>query len=529
MDRRTALLGGASLAGGAALAFAATGCGGPGDDGPGGGSGTSRTPREPSGDDKPAPSRTKGGGDWPALARDLDGELVRPGDGTWDTARQLFNTRFDGLRPAAVAYVAGADDLRTALAFARRTGTPVAVRGGGHSYAGWSSGNGRLILDTSRLSAVRAGATATVGAGARLIDVYRGLAAKGVTVPAGSCPSVGIAGLALGGGHGVTSRAYGLTCDSLSSVTLVTADGRELRCSSSEHPDLFWALRGAGGGQFGVVTELGFRTHPAPQAVACMMRWPWGKAAAVVEAWQRWGPDQPDEIWSSCALAVENGGPPLVRVSAFSLGTYGALQNAVDRLADAVGGSASSVYLERKSYEEAMEIYAGCAAYSSDEQCHLPGDVPGRVAAGALARIGYVARSDFFARELSAAGIAAAVGAVRRSADARYASLSLVALGGAVNRVAPGATAFVHRGQRMLAQYEAGVRSGASDAGAARWVDATHAAMRPYASGSAYQNYVDPKLKNWREAYYGSAAGRLVRVKRRYDPDGMFTFPQALT
>lgn len=121
---------------------------------------------------------------WSALARDLDGPLVRPGDADWTTARQLYNTRFDSLKPAAVAYVANADDIRTIVAYARTHGTRVAIRNGGHSYAGWSSGNDRLIVDVSQLNRVRAsGGTAVIGAGAKLIDVYRALTAKGVTIP----------------------------------------------------------------------------------------------------------------------------------------------------------------------------------------------------------------------------------------------------------------------------------------------------------------------------------------------------------
>lgn len=212
---------------------------------------------------------------WTALARDLDGTLVRPGDASWATAHQLYNTRFDGLKPAAVAYVAHADDVRTALAYARAHRTKVAIRNGGHSYGGWSSGDGRLIIDVSKLNRVRAsGTTAVVGAGSKLIDVYRALAAKGVTIPAGSCPTVGVSGLVLGGGHGVVSRAYGLTCDSLTQATIITADGRELTANATTNKDLFWALRGAGNGNFGVVTELQFKTHPAPQAVTGYLTWP---------------------------------------------------------------------------------------------------------------------------------------------------------------------------------------------------------------------------------------------------------------
>ncbi|MFR9800334.1 FAD-binding oxidoreductase [Streptomyces sp. MS06] len=466
--------------------------------------------------------------DWSALAHGLDGSLVRPGDADWRTAHRLYNTRFDGLKPAAVAYVAHADDIRTTLAYARAHRLAVAIRNGGHSYAGWSSGDDRLIVDVSKLNGVRAsGGTAVVGAGAKLIDVYRALAAKGTTIPAGSCPTVGVSGLALGGGHGVTSRAYGLTCDSLTQATLITADGRQITADATDHPDLFWALRGAGNGNFGVVTELRFRTHPAPRSVTAYLTWPWSRAAAVVRAWQEWGPDQPDEIWSSLHLENAAGGNPTVSVAAFSLGGYGELKNAVDRLADRVGASAAEVLLRRRSYEESMEVYAGCSSFPTDARCHLPGTVPGHSPQGGLHRETYAARSDFFDRSLSAAGtqtLLAHIGSV----GAGSGSVTLTALGGAVNRVSPTATAFVHRRSRMLAQYIASWEAGRSGAAARSWLAQAHGAMRPHASGAAYQNYTDPTLRDWRTAYYGSAASRLARLKKQYDPDRFFHYPQAL-
>ncbi|MFF3909568.1 FAD-binding oxidoreductase [Streptomyces sp. NPDC001848] len=463
---------------------------------------------------------------WTALARDLDGTLVRPGDRAWPTARQLYNTRFDGLKPAAVAYVAHTDDIRTALEYARVHRVKVAIRNGGHSYAGWSSGDGRLIIDVGRLNAIRAsGREAVIGAGAKLIDVYRALTAKGVTIPAGSCPTVGVSGLTLGGGHGVVSRAYGLTCDSLTQATLVTADGKQLVANATENKDLFWALRGAGNGNFGVVTELRFRTHPAPQAVSAYLTWPWSRAAAVLTAWQEWGPGQPDEIWSSCHL--ENGGTPTVSVAAFSLGTYGELQNAVDRLAAKVGSPARSVSLRRHSYEGAMEAYAGCSSFPTAAQCHLPGSTPGRNPQGALGRETYAARSDFFDRSIPAAGIQTLLRQITQVRGGAG-SVAFTALGGAVNRVAPTATAFVHRRSRMLAQYIASWGAGATGTTAQSWLNSAHASMRGYASGAAYQNYTDPTLTNWRKAYYGDAATRLAQLKHRYDPDGFFTFPQSL-
>ncbi len=518
-DRRTALRTGAALAAGALLTSCSRGAA----NGVPPMTNTAATGTPPGG------ARPTGSGasaaDWRALARGLHGTLVRPGDASYGTAYRLYNTRFDGVRPAALAYAGDTADIAECLAFARRTGTAVSVRNGGHSYAGWSTGQGRLVIDVSRLSAISvSGGAATVGAGAKLVDVYHALGNRGVTIPAGSCPTVGVSGLALGGGHGVASRAYGLTCDSLTGATLVTADGRTVQADARTNPDLFWALRGAGGGNFGVVTELRFRTHPAPPCVTAYLTWPWSAAKAVVAAWQEWGPDQPDEIWSALHLECAAGGSPSLSVAAFSLGSYGDLSNAVDRLA-ARAGRPRSASLHRHAYLDAMDAYAGCTD-RAPAQCHLPGSTPGHTPQGRLGRETYTARSDFYDRSLSPAGIAALLAQVERLRSATgggAGSVALTALGGAVNRVPAQATAFVHRGSRFLAQYIA-----SDGLSRSRWLDGLKNAMRPYTSGRAYQNYADPTLANWRQAYYGPAADRLSQLKHQWDPERLFTFPQAL-
>ncbi|HEY5836197.1 FAD-binding oxidoreductase [Streptomyces sp.] len=458
--------------------------------------------------------------DWPALARSLDGDLVRPQDPAYATDRRLYNTRFDDLRPAAIAYVTGAADIRACLDFARRTGTPPAIRSGGHSYAGWSSGDGRLIIDVSRLDTIRLdGTTATIGAGAKLIDVYATLGQQGRTIPGGSCPSVGISGLTLGGGHGVMSRSMGLTSDNLIGATLITADGTTHEVSADAEAEIFWALRGAGNGNFGVVTSLTFATHPMPASVVTgYLTWPWSRAAAVVRAWQRWGPDQPDAIWSTLHLDCASGGSPKVAVPLLSTGSRSELAAAADRLAASVGAPAATVSLRSRTYLDAMFAYAGCAGLA-DAQCHL-------APRGRLGRETYTARSDFYDSDLSAAGIDTLLAQVERltaQSGSGAGSIAFTALGGAVNRLSPTATAFPHRGSRFLAQYLA-----SHGLSTTPWLATTHAALRRHASGAAYQNYTDPTLPTWRTAYYGPNAPRLTALKTHLDPHRLFTFPQAL-
>jgi FAD/FMN-containing dehydrogenase len=470
--------------------------------------------------------------DWAALARDLSGSLVRPGEADYTTAKRLFDPRFDYLRPAGIAYCDSPHDVSTCLAFVRKYGVPVAARSGGHSYAGWSSTSG-LIVDVTRMAGVSvSGGTATVGAGTRLIDFYNGLAARGRAVPGGSCPTVGIAGLTLGGGVGVVSRAYGLTSDNVTSMQIVTANGQLRTANSGSNSDLYWACRGGGGGNFGVVTSFTFTTHPAGEVILFFLSWPWSQAARVIAGWQSWAPHAPDALWSNLHLAAAPGGSvPSIQVGGTYLGGVGEASVELEKLYSAVGSDPSSPFLETTSWLHAMLVEAGCADLNVNE-CHLPTQNP----AGELSRASEYAKSDFFTRPLSSQGIGTLLSGVESlqrvdGAAGGVGGIAFDALGGAVNRVAPGATAYVHRNALFQAQYTTGWTVGAASAGVARqhaWQRSFWQSMRPYASGQAYQNYVDPDLTNWRQAYYGANYTRLTQVKAAYDPDRVFTFPQAV-
>jgi FAD/FMN-containing dehydrogenase len=470
--------------------------------------------------------------DWAALARDLSGSLVRPGEADYTTAKRLFDPRFDYLRPAGIAYCDSPHDVSTCLAFVRKYGVPVAARSGGHSYAGWSSTSG-LIVDVTRMAGVSvSGGTATVGAGTRLIDFYNGLAARGRAVPGGSCPTVGIAGLTLGGGVGVVSRAYGLTSDNVTSMQIVTANGQLRTANSGSNSDLYWACRGGGGGNFGVVTSFTFTTHPAGEVILFFLSWPWSQAARVIAGWQSWAPHAPDALWSNLHLAAAPGGSvPSIQVGGTYLGGVGEASVELEKLYSAVGSDPSSPFLETTSWLHAMLVEAGCADLNVNE-CHLPTQNP----AGELSRASEYAKSDFFTRPLSSQGIGTLLSGVESlqrvdGAAGGVGGIAFDALGGAVNRVAPGATAYVHRNALFQAQYTTGWTVGAASAGVARqhaWQRSFWQSMRPYASGQAYQNYIDPDLANWRQAYYGANYTRLTQVKAAYDPDRVFTFPQAV-
>src|SRR5262249_51638262 len=195
--------------------------------------------------------------------------------------------------------------------------------------------------------------TATIGAGATLIQVAGGLAPAGVMIPGGTCGSVGIAGLTLGGGQGVTGRRFGLTCDSLRGATVVTADGRILRCDASTHPDLFWALRGGGGGNFGVVTSFHFKTHALERITLFGLTWPWSRAADVLDAWQSWAPAAAHELWSSCRIRWIPSSGASVSVGGAWTGPPSQLSTILDRFIGHVGAAPTSRATNTTAYLDA--------------------------------------------------------------------------------------------------------------------------------------------------------------------------------
>ncbi|MFB6810622.1 FAD-binding oxidoreductase [Streptomyces sp. NPDC056387] len=477
------------------------------------------------------------GPDWAALARGIDGRVVLPGDRDYPEARQSFQPRYDAVAPGAVAYPAHAADVAVCLDFARRSASPVVPRAGGHSYAGWSTCAGGLVVDVGAMAGRAVEGTGVrIGAGARLGDVNRALAGRGLGLPTGLCPTVGIAGLTLGGGLGLASRAYGTTSDALTGVTVVTPDGIVREADATRNAELFWALRGGGGGNFGVVTEFRFRTHPAGDCAYAELHWAEADSAALLRGWQRWLTALPEPFWSQVEFLVEAGPAAAPAVRVLCLDGRAELDRQLTRLSDLVGRPLRDSWVVVRGYEETLRAMSGCAERSA-AQCHLPGTLPGRNPEGLVGRDSYGGRSDFWGGAgLPDAGIAAVLAAVRRYGQSvPGGGLGVVQfsgeLGGAVNRPAPSDTAFVHRDSAFLTQYLAYWPVSATPSEVARhqgWLDGLWQDLRPWASGRAYQNYVDPKLPAWREAYYGPNLARLEAVRRAYDPERLFRFPQAV-
>ncbi|MGH3762798.1 FAD-binding oxidoreductase [Actinophytocola sp.] len=463
---------------------------------------TSSPSAPPSSASKPVPPN------WPALRKKLRGGLVLPGDNGFAAATRVYNPLFDSRRPAAVARCSRPEDVQACVEVAAAARMPIAARSGGHSYAGYSNQDQALIVDLSPMSTVDVdGDSAVVGAGTRLIDVYAGLDAAGRCLPAGSCPSVGIAGLTLGGGIGVLARKHGLTCDRLVSARVVTADGRLVTASAESEPDLFWALRGGGGGNFGIVTSFTFNVPAAPELTVFSLRFD-GAAADVVGAWQAWVADLPDELWTNCVVSA--GSPPSVRVGGCFVGSTGDCEAQLARL----GLAASSRFVTGKSYLDAMRYFAGCSERSV-EQCHPAS------AGGSLGRESFVASSRILARPVGDPAALVSLLDGRSGVD-----LLLDSLGGAVSAVAPDATAFPHRTAVASAQIYAS--TGAGRQAATRQVAEIRDGLGKLTGALGYVNYIDPAMPDWADAYYGPNLPRLREVAARYDPDAVFTFPQGL-
>lgn len=452
----------------------------------------------------------------------LRGTLVRPTDAGWDDAKALWNPRLD-VAPRAIAFCESSADVSVVVRFARGRGWPVAGRSGRHSFAGYSNAIGGVVADVSRMDAVtldRARGLASVGAGANVLDVYRELAlGADVSLPVGTCPTVGVSGLTLGGGFGHRMRRDGITADSLRGATVVLADGSVVGCSRSSRPGLFWALRGGGAG-YAVVTQLRFAAHPAEDPIAFTLAFDWSKAAAAIDAWQRSLPGAPGTLAYGRLRALRlPTGSLTATVSGHWYGSQASLRTLLAPLV-AVGPSRQS--LGRRTFADAA----------------LPDGVT-RAADGSLSvkvdHFPNYQRSDFFSTPLPSDAIAALVSRIEAwpgaGGDGHEGGVQLDALGAAVNRPAAGATAFVHRDELFHCAYLSfwGATDTADRAAAcAQWTRDTEAAMRPYASGAAYQNYIDAELVDAQQAYYGANLPRLRAIKHAYDPTDRFAFAQGV-
>ncbi|MBL1080229.1 FAD-binding oxidoreductase [Nocardia sp. 2] len=469
---------------------------------------------------------------WQELAARIAGRLVRPGDAGYDEARALQIREFDTIRPAGVVYCTGVDDVRAAVLFARTHALAVAPRSGGHSSAGYSTTEG-LVIDVTGIADVRRdGTLIRAGAGIQTIDLLEETAPGGWVIPAGTCATVGLAGLTLGGGIGIATRKYGLTCDRVREMQVVLADGSVVTCDDERHADLFWALRGCGGGNLGIVTELVLEAVPATPVTSYSLSWDWSAAPHVWAAWQQWAPHAPDDLASNVRFALEHpqaGTQPQVMVLGAWLGDPGELPALLDDLRQRVGRAPEAEFLHTDSYYDTLRTWMGCAELTR-AQAHRVGTGP----EATLPRDGWHReRGHFVPEPIPAEGIEQILAAFADApAGDQIRALELGAMGGACNRIPSDATAFVHRDQLYYAGLVVEAHDEITDelrASGSAWIDSCQPVLRRWSSPHTYQNLPDPALIDWRTAYYGANQARLAEIAHRYDPDGFFGRPQSLS
>lgn len=424
------------------------------------------------------------------LVRNVRGRLLRESSPGYDEARKVWNLAYDR-HPLAMVRAANVDDVRRCVEFARKHAVPVAIRGGGHSYAGLGVADGALQIDLGALNTVtvdREQRIASVGGGTRIRDLLRATLAAGLYTPMGGCGSVGVAGLALAGGDTSGRGLYGTACDNLIGAQLVSADGDVRELGAGRNDDLYWAIRG-GGGNFGVVTRLDFRLHPVVPLHSATFNIGWRNIAAALRAYGDLVRNAPDEARAVFLLDPETG--------ASASGGY---------RGDA---AAAATYLEK--WKGAFRpVEARLSTSTPDPE-------------GEVWPTTSVAVEGAFLEDLSD-GVVDVL--ARAAVEGRGIGQMLLGLSnGVVARVPITATAYPLRGTGLSTLIAAEWHTPETRASAERWVAETSAALRPWAR-RAYVNYLPPSTPERIREIYGVNYPRLARIKAQYDPANLFRWNQ---
>ncbi len=437
------------------------------------------------------------------------GVALLPGDPAYEATRAVWNGMIDAT-PALIVRAADAADVAPTIALARRTGLPLAVRGGGHNVAGKGTVDGGIVLDLGDLRAVEVdpGArTVRVQAGATLADVDAATTAHGLAVPIGVVSATGIAGLTLGGGVGWLTRKHGLTADNLLAACLVTADGREVTADDDTDPELLWALRG-GGGNFGVVTEFTFRAHPlGPDVLGANLVYTPARWRAAWRAVERWTRDLPDEL---TVITTTLTPPPLLDAGDEPLLLVGAAWASPDTAAG-----------------ERLVDQLRTACPPDDEETGLVPWVQWQSVFDAAFPKGVRAywRNTSFDR-LDDAVIDVLV---RRGEEQTWVgtAFDVHLMGGAFSRLGSTTSPFPNRGARFWLNTYGFWSDPAQDEARVAFVRGMARDMEPFATGGQYVNFMGQEVDGHRlldpSVMFGRAVhDRLVGVKRRLDPDNLF-------
>ncbi len=440
------------------------------------------------------------------IAKPLHGDVVTPDDPGYEEASRIWNGAHEG-RPALVVRCTGAADVIAAVGFARSNDLPIAVRGGGHSIAGFSTIVEGIVIDLSQMNEVRVDPIARrafVGGGAVWADVDHETQAHGLATTGGLVSSTGVAGFALGGGIGWTMRKFGLACDNLVAADVVTADGRLVHASEAENEHLLWGLRG-GGGNFGIVTSFEFELHPlGPTVYAGPVFFPGDAAGDLLRTFRDWAGEAPDEITGLVNLTTA---PPLPVIPAEWHGKKVAVFVAVSTgPVDEGDGLVSRL----RAVAEPIADLLGPMPYTTMQSLLDPlweRGVHAYFKATNLARLDDELIDALCALHLDTPG--------------PQCEIHVHQMGGAVGRVADGATAFSERSMPFVLNAVTASREPSADSAHAQWARTVIAAAAESSTGRSYVNFLgDPDAA--RAAYGEETYARLVTLKNEYDPANVF-------
>ncbi len=440
------------------------------------------------------------------LRERVRGEIVVPGDATYDEARAVHNGMSDR-RPSAIVRVANAGDVMATVLYARENGLDLAIRGGGHSAPGFGTVDDGVVIDFSRMRTVRVdprGMTARADPGVTWGDLNSATYAFGLATPGGMISSTGIAGLTLGGGVGYLSRGFGLACDNLISADVVTADGRFLVASEEENADLFWAIRG-GGGNFGVCTSFEYRLHPVKDVYWGPMFYEVEETENVLRFFREYIKDAPQAMGAFPAFQIA---PPLPFIPEDRHG---------DMFAAIVAcwtGPLDEGEAQFRPFHDVAEVKA-----------EMVGPTPFPAANQAFDGLFPKGLRQYwkgnYVRELTDEAIAVHAEYGPR-APTVSSTMHLYPINGACHGVASDATAFGHRADNFSMVILAGWDDPSADQANIQWVRDYSDAIAPHSEKGGYVNFLDADDQDRVQANYGANYSRLVEIKRKYDPDNVF-------
>jgi hypothetical protein len=452
----------------------------------------------------------------------LTRHVVYPNDPEYNAAHLDWNQGLHHHHPQLIVFCSNVQDVVNALKFSTFNNHTFSVRSGRHSYESFSV-EANVIIDLSNMKNRKISKEKQIGefeAGNKLIEVYHAVLLKGFLFPGGTCPTVGLSGYTLGGGYGFSARKYGLSIDNLVSAQIVTANGSLIEANATnEYSDMFWALRGAGNGNFGIVTSFKFNLIPIPTTPISIYRLSWDNWDSIQDAfdyWQRFAPNAPPSLTAQFTV---------YHYTFASLGQYFGPQSELERIIKPFTQIGQpQLMIKTVTYEELVLFLSGCdtMAQCLEQASWTPLSTSTQMWKG---------KSSYAYQEMSHDGFKTLLkymGPDFQNCTAGFAGVLIDSLGGRINQTLPDETAFPHRYAKFHLQTMIYWIEPSEKDDALKWITSFYNSMLPHVSPYAYTNYCDSDLKDFANAYYSKNLPRLQHIKQKYDPQNLFRYSQSI-